>query len=111
MPVSLPFTPSDNNYRILVPLQNRPYIFDVRWNNRDEAWYFDIREEDETLILAGVKVLIGSKVGRASNHEFFKTRAFEITDNSGQRLEAAYDDLGDRVLVIITDSSEVIPPT
>ncbi len=108
MPVRLPFQPSQNNYRLVVPLRNTPYLLDVHWNTRDSAWYFDLREEDETPILLGNKVLVGSKIGRASNHDFFKTRGFEVMDTAGVGVDAAYDDLGARIQVIVTDTSEVI---
>jgi hypothetical protein len=111
MPVYIPFQPSRNNYRLVVPLNSVPFIFDVRWNSRDNAWYFDLREEDETAIRCGNKILVGSKIGRASNHGFFVQRSFDVVDTSGSGTDAGYDDLGARVQVILTDRSEVILPT
>jgi len=109
MPVFIPFQPSENNYRIIVPLQNVPYIFDVRWNTRDSAWYFDLRHEDETPILCNCKLLLGVRPGHASTDPFFAARVFQVFDTSNQHQDATFDDLGVRVQLLVTDISEALP--
>lgn len=110
MPGTIPFLTSKNHYRLSVPLQNEQFIFDVRWNSRDEAWYLDLREEDQTPILLGIKLLVGAPIGEGSNHEFFRTRTFEVVDTSGLGVDAGYDDLGARVQMVVTDASESLKP-
>ena len=97
--VEVPFVPSIGYYRFGTTLVERPYIFDVRWNSRDESWRFDVREVDETLIIAGVKIVLGAYLGRVSSHRLFKEGVFVAVDLSGQRRDATYDDLGTRVVV------------
>lgn len=97
--VEVPFVPSIGYYRFGTTLNERPYIFDVRWNSRDESWRFDVREVDETLIIAGVKIVLGAYLGRVSGHQLFRDGVFVAVDLSGKRREAAYDDLGTRVVV------------
>lgn len=108
MPSRMPFIPSRNNYRLIVPLSNVPYLFDVHWNDTDEdkGWYIDIREADETLILAGAKILLNTKLGRGSTHQFFKDRTFDVLDTLGTNKDAGYDDLGGRIQVLVTEGDE-----
>jgi len=103
----LPFQPSENNYRLRVPLDNVLYLFDVRWNSRDAAWYFDIREDDETEILMGIKIVLGGKLGQTSTHPFFSTRILTVIDTSREGVDARFDDLGGRIQVVIADGTVV----
>lgn len=109
---SIPFIPSDNNYRLRVPLGGTTYLFDVHWNSRDSdgagAWYFDIREEDETPIAIGVKVVLGARIGYGNTHIFFKQHKLDVFDTSGQQLDAGYDDLGARVIVLHETADDIL---
>jgi len=89
------------NYSVLVPIDNDQYRFDLRWNARAEAWYFDCFESDErTPIITGVKIVLGTYLGRRSPHRLFRTGVFVARDLSGQRQDAGFDDLGRRVVVV-----------
>lgn len=103
----IPFQPSQNNYRIVVPLSHKLYLFDAKWNSEDGAWYFDLREEDETAILLGIKVVLGP-LGRTCAHPFFTEWMMEAIDTSGQRLDAGFDDLNRRVHVVVTSVDTVL---
>lgn len=99
MVATIPFRISDNNYRLVVPFNNIPTIIDTRWSARDEAWYLDFRQEDETPIILGVKVVLGVNLGRQSTDPFFQSQMFVPFDTSGADIEAGFDDLGGRVIV------------
>ena len=100
MPAFIPFLPSQTNYTLGVPIGDVRYLMPVRWNPRDNAWYFDILNEDKSIICLNIKVVLGVNLGRRSMHEFFKTNMFFAFDTSNQNLDAGYDDLGDRVKVV-----------
>lgn len=113
----LNFQPSVPAYRFGTSIEQVPYIFDVRWNSRAAAWYFDVLEQDETPIVLGVKVVLGAHIGRRSQHVLFRRGTIVAIDTTQQGREAAVDDLGTRVevryaplaetlgrLVILTDS-------
>ena len=106
MPEYLPFIQSDNNYRLQVPLSGVPYLIDVHWNDRDSAWYMDLYEADETVILAGIKLVLGDVLGRRSRHDFFTQHVLQVIDTSGTDKDASYDDLGGRIQVMHTPLSE-----
>jgi hypothetical protein len=98
---TIPFTPSNNNYRLVVPIDSVQYLIDVHWNSFDAAWYFDLRNADESEILVGIKVVLGVSLGRRSQDPFFRQYTLRAVDISGARQDAAYDDLGGRVVVQI----------
>lgn len=107
MPARIPFKTSINNYRLSISITNDVFLFDVRWNAFDEAWYFDLRQEDETLILGGIKIVLGMSIGRTCNHAFFKSNILQVIDTTDSKLDAGYDDLGARIQMVLTSSTEV----
>jgi hypothetical protein len=108
MPVSLPFLPSDTNYTLACPLGDQQILFDVRWNSRDEAFYMDMYESDDTVIALNIKIVVGIPLGRRSNHPFFDDHILSAVDTSGQGLDPGFDDLGTRVLVIVNTPEDFL---
>ena len=105
MPVVLPFSPGAPFYRVSTSMDgsdgpSTQYILDVRWNERDKAWYFDLLDGSENIIASGLKVVLGAYIGRTSQHPFFRTGVLVAVDSTGQGQDAGYDDLGNRVQVI-----------
>ncbi len=95
----LPFVPSDPNYSFNTTLNGEQYFFDVRWNSRDEAWYFDMSDTQGTPIIKGIKIVLGTFLGRQSAHPFFDDNLFAAIDTTLDNLDPSFDDLGKRVLV------------
>jgi hypothetical protein len=56
MPESIPVQDSPF-YSELVDLDETTYSLTFRWNDREEAWYFDIAEQDGTVIVGGQKLV------------------------------------------------------
>lgn len=107
-PIELPFKAGIGYYRLGTSIGGTHYLIDVRWNasaNLDAngvpqgAWYLDFFEQDETAIILGVKLVLGAYLGRRSNHPLFTNGVFVAIDMSNQGREAAFDDLGGRVIV------------
>lgn len=96
-PVVIPLQPSTPWYRVTVTITGTPYHFDVRWNVRDHAWYFDVYESDETPIAYGLKIVLGTNIGRRVKHPLFAEGAFRAADLTGKHLDAGFDDIGTRV--------------
>jgi hypothetical protein len=99
MMVDIPFQPSIAYYRFGTPIDDASYVFDVRWNSREQAWYFDILEANLTPILYGTKIVLGTYLGRRCEHRLFNRGVFVAIDTTDKGREAAFDDLGTRVLV------------
>ncbi len=99
MSVFLPLAPGDPNNQFQVVLNEEIYTFDVRWNTRDEAWYFDLSDVNGTVIVAGVKVVLGALLGRRSSHQFFRENVLVAIDSTLANVDATFDDLGARVFI------------
>lgn len=110
MPVSIPFLPSDSNYTLVCPLDDRQVHFDVRWNSRDEAFYFDMYDSDDTVICLNIKVVPGIPLGRRSKHEFFNIYLMVAIDPSGKGQNPTFDELNTRVLVTLSRYDELVSP-
>lgn len=108
MPNILPFIPSEPEYRFRTALGDTTYIFDVRWNERDSAWYFDMLEVDETPILLGCKIVLGTYFGRRSAHTFFSDNIIGAVDTGQDNLDPGFDDLGTRVEIWHYTASELV---
>lgn len=96
------------NYRFGATIESTPYLFDVRWNSRDAAWYMDVLEASEQPIVLGIKLVLGAYLGRRSNHRLFKRGVFMMLDTSDAGRDATYDDLGERVILVYMPIDELI---
>jgi hypothetical protein len=107
MAQSLPLVPSVPIYRVGTTLGGRQFIFDVKWNARDEAWYMDISTSSDVIIRHGIKIVLGTIFdGRTVNSES-PQGALIATDLTGVGLDAGFDDLGDRVVVYFLTPDDV----
>ena len=107
MPVKLDFVPAVPNYRFGTTLDGIPYIFDVRWNGRDRAWYFDLLEEDETIIITGITVVLGAILDGRSAADSIPLGAIIAADLASSGTDATFDDIGDRVGVYFYTAAEL----
>jgi hypothetical protein len=117
MAVTIPLEPARSPYYLSVTLGKWNVEFFVRWNRRDGAkvedggtggaWYFDLKEEDGTLIVASAKIVLGSNIGRLSNHAFFDDWLLRAQDagakKQGEGKDATFEDIGIRVLLFAVD--------
>jgi len=108
MATAIPLHPSVPNYQLSTTIDGVPYVFDMRWNDRDSAWYFDLLTESDVPIIRGVKVVLGTYLGRRSVHQFFRDGVLVVTDMTGSGREAGLDDLGARVQMVRYSALEVI---
>jgi len=111
MPVELPLIPSVPFYTFGVDLEDLTYLIEMRWNGRDLAWYMSIMEEDETPIRMGIKVVLGTFLGRRSVNPLFPPGLLAAVDLTGQGQDATLDDLGTRVVVYYYTAEEILTAT
>lgn len=100
MAIILPFRPSIGRYRFVSVINDIQYVFKVRWNSRDAAWYFDVLEYDETPIVEGVKIVLGTYLGRWSNHDLFRQGVIIARCNVVPHEDAKFDTLGTKITVL-----------
>lgn len=95
----LPFIPSVAAYEFSADIDGVSYLFDVRWNSRDQAFYFNLFEDDGEPIAYGLKVVLGTLIGETTPHGLFRNGIIVAVDTTQESREATFDDLGTRVQV------------
>ena len=99
MPFLLPIDAADPDYTFSTTLDGQQVIFGVRWNGRDGAWYLSCYDSDETPIFEGVRIVLGSFLGRRATYKFRLPGRIVAVDLSNSGKEASIDDLGTRVVL------------
>lgn len=98
--VTLPFDSSSTHYDFKVTLDGAIYTFEVRWNTREQAWYLDLKTEDEEPIAAGAKVVANYPLFSRCRDARRPPGAFLVFDTSGRGEDPGIADLGERVQVL-----------
>lgn len=108
----IPFRVSDNNYTLVIPVDNVPILFEVHWNSQEDnnvgGWYMSLYEQNQTPIATGIKIVLGVNLGRRSTHPFFRSYLLRAFDTSGQNKDPGFDDLGNRVIVKLFTVQEIL---
>lgn len=91
---------SNPDYTMGVVLDTNHFIMHIYWNDRQLAWFFDMLQPDQTPIINGVKVVLGQYLGRTAQVPPFTTGVIGAVDTSGSGLDAGFDDLGSRVVLV-----------
>jgi hypothetical protein len=110
MPLQLPLDAADPNYRVGITLQDTPYNFDVYWNERDQAWFFDLYDVNESPIITSVKMVLGAFLLARCTDPRKPSGAIIMADLSGQGQDATIDDLGSRVVAMYFTVDELENP-
>lgn len=95
----IPFTPSNPFDEFDTQLGTETCRFVQRWNERDEAWYFDLLSLEDAVIAAGIKIVLGVPLGRRVQHPIFAKGLIVAIDTSELARDPGFDDLGKRVRV------------
>lgn len=95
----IPFTPSNPFDEFDTQLGSETCRIVQRWNDRDEAWYFDLFTLEDELIAAGIKIVLGVPLGRRVQHPIFQKGLIVAIDRSAQARDPGFDELGARVKV------------
>lgn len=109
MSACLDITPGLPDQVFTTTIDDAPYVFNLRWNVRDSSWRMHIYEEDGiTPVRLGMRVVLGTYLGRSSNHPLFTRGVFVVVDTAKTGREAGLDDLGARVQVVRYSLTEVL---
>lgn len=94
-------TPGVGDQTFTTAIDDIAYVFRVRWNLREGAWYMHIYEEDgRTPVALGLKIVLGTYIGRQSIHPLFLSGVFVAQDTTRAGIEPTFDDLGERVQLV-----------
>lgn len=94
------------------------YGFRARWNERDSydpvtatergAWYIDVTDAAGDPLATGIKVVLGSYLGRQFDLPLFRDGALVAVDLTNEGRDAGVDDLGTRVVVLWLSTAEIL---
>lgn len=103
----IPTRTDSARYSIDVELEQRNYRFDFEWNDREEAWSFDIYDAGGDLLLAGRKVVINFPLIARFRDPRLPLGDLSAVDTSTAQLDPKFSDLGDRVKLLYTESADL----
>jgi hypothetical protein len=95
------------HYDFSMVLDGVTFVLEFRWNLREDAWYFDVRLDDGTNVANGVKVVVDWPLLRGLRSANRPLGEFVAFDTSGERRDAAIDDLGSRVKLYYFDAESL----
>jgi hypothetical protein len=105
MAVIIPIT-NDANQELKATLDDSEYFIRLRYNVRGEYWTLDMLTAGKTPIVTGVAIRVSySLLSRYVDTRLPDGKLYAI-DTSGEGLDPALDDMGERVLLAY--DSEVI---
>lgn len=100
-PSELPIDALEKNYTVTTVLEGDTFTFDVRWNGRAASWFFDLYDVNGSIIIAGIRIVLGVILGRRSVDPRMPKGAIQASNLSTLKgdkgREATRDDLGIRV--------------
>jgi hypothetical protein len=112
VPTILPIRPSIGAYRFTLPINDVQYAFRFKWNSRERAgvgaWYMDVFEFDGvTQILRGIKVVLGTYLGRWSTHPLLLNGVFVARSNAPVHEDATFDNFGASVQLLYFNRADL----
>lgn len=85
-----------------VILDEETYRFKCSWNSRGEFWSLSLYTEDDVLIVAGIKLVVGYDLLRTCRHLAVPPGMLIIIDDSDNYEKIGYGDFSnDRKLALI----------
>lgn len=99
----------DPFYTMTTALDGVEYLFEFRYNQRENAWYFSISLTDGTLLDAGVKVVCNRPILRRFANEHLPPGVLLAFANTTDKSTPGMGELGEdrRVTLVYYDADEV----
>lgn len=95
--VALPLRTDLPHYDFTTELDGKSYTFVMKWNEREEAWYMDLYDSTNTLVIASRKIVIGWPLTNRYQDETLPPGTLIAVDTSNANQDPGLEDLGERV--------------
>jgi hypothetical protein len=100
----IPTIPGETNYDFGTTINGVGYNFLVYWNDQDfngGAFYFSVFDVAGNPIAQGIKVVLGTYLGRrVQTNPLFTNGVFTAYDTSGKGVDCGINELGGRILLL-----------
>lgn len=103
----LPHQKDTPRFQFEIDLDAVSVIFRFEWNDRLDSWFFDLLTTAEEPIVSGVRVTVGIPLWNRFRDPRIPPGILEAVDTSGAGVDPAFEDLGDRVLLVYVNASEI----
>lgn len=100
--VEIPIVPDLPHFDFQVELDAITYTLELRWNERDEAWYLSVLTAEEEPLLLGRKVVVGAPLWARFRTAGLPPGDVVAVDTQGTDTDPGLEDLGRRVRLIYT---------
>lgn len=105
--IPIPSPPSPH-HSLQVELDGVTYTLDIRWNERDLAWYVELQDAEEQRLVAPRKVVLGFPLfARFYTNPLVPKGQFMAVDTSNTDQEPTLADLGSRVQLVYVTAAEI----
>lgn len=104
----IPLRTDLTDYEFTINLDNANYVFRFLFNNRDNAWYFNISLPNGTPLILSTKVVVDWPLARRCRAKGHLPGLLVAQDASGKQVDAGIHDLGGRVKLFYFDLSELL---
>lgn len=106
--VIIPCRPGEPHHRMRVGLDGRAYLLDLRWSQREERWYMDLRSSAGDLLAGAIKLVVGVPLlRRFGRRDDLPPGELLVVDGRTPARDPGLDDLGDIVQLVYADASEL----
>ena len=89
-------------------LGRRDYLLTFDWNGRDNHWYLSIALEDQTPVVSGVKLVVGTPLLRSVPGVNRPEGDILAIDTTGKHGDPTLETLGSSVLLMYVDPTDVV---
>lgn len=107
MALKIPIKVTSPDFSFPIELDGATWIFRFRWNHRMEQWRMDVFDAEGNALVRSVGVVINTPLlNRFAYMGNLPPGVLMALDNSGQTLDATYDDFGTRVELFYLTAEE-----
>lgn len=104
---SIPIDPDSNHQSVRVQLDGTTFELEIRWNTQAAGYFMSILAADGTLLLANRRLVVGWRLTQRFRDPRLPLGDFLANDTSGKQIEAAFGELGTRVLLLYLEAADL----
>ena len=107
----LPVKKDGSWFTFSTELDGVTFGFELRWNERDEAWFVTLRDGEGNAIVSGRKVVLGALFSAfracAAVMQAGDVYAIDLSETEAGQRDPGFDDIGTRVVLTYASDAEV----
>lgn len=104
--ITIPLS-TDQLFSQVTTLSGTDYIFTFAWNEREDAWYMDLADQDGVAIQLSRKVTVDFPLITRCKDPRRPLGMLIAVDSSGAGLDPTLEDFGQRVQLVYFEPEEV----